>query len=102
MPEPVAPTLMILLVTAVSLLVWLLALVLGVSRRLSRIERRMAGDSGREEASDAAASHVASPAGGAFEVFLDEDPARRELPKGEQFAAYRRWRHERGMNWSKS
>ncbi len=34
-----------------------------------------------------------------FNVFLDEDPARRELPKKEQFAAFRRWREERGMNW---
>lgn len=34
-----------------------------------------------------------------FEVFLEEEPERRELPKKEQFAAFRRWREERGMNW---
>jgi hypothetical protein len=100
MPEPDAPTLMILLAAALCLLGWLLVLVLGVSRRLARLERRLAGDADRQESADAAAAPVEYPAGGAFEAFLDEDPARRELPKGEQFAAYRRWRHERGMNWS--
>jgi hypothetical protein len=34
-----------------------------------------------------------------FEAFLAEDPARRQLPKKEQFAAFRRWREEKGMNW---
>jgi len=34
-----------------------------------------------------------------FEAFLAEDAARRELPKKEQFAAFRRWRAEKGMNW---
>jgi hypothetical protein len=34
-----------------------------------------------------------------FDAFLAEDPARRELPKKEQFAAFRRWRAEKGMNW---
>ncbi|MCX6874175.1 MAG: hypothetical protein NTW21_10260 [Verrucomicrobia bacterium] len=39
--------------------------------------------------------------GRAFETFLGEDPARRKLPKSEQFSAYRRWRREHGLNWSK-
>lgn len=34
-----------------------------------------------------------------FAEFLAEDPARRELPKKEQFAAFRRWRDEKGLNW---
>lgn len=34
-----------------------------------------------------------------FEAFLAEDPLRRALPKNEQFAAFRRWRSEKGMNW---
>lgn len=38
--------------------------------------------------------------GGAFEGFLDEEPGRRALPKGEQFAAYRKWRQEKGLNWT--
>ncbi len=34
-----------------------------------------------------------------FAVFLEEDPSRRELPKKEQFEAFRHWRSERGLNW---
>lgn len=34
-----------------------------------------------------------------FAEFLAENPARRELPKKEQFAAFRRWREEKGLNW---
>ena len=36
----------------------------------------------------------------AFEQFLAEDPARISMPKSEQFAAYRQWRKDKGMNWS--
>lgn len=34
-----------------------------------------------------------------FAEFLAENPARRELPKKEQFASFRRWREEKGLNW---
>ena len=34
-----------------------------------------------------------------FAEFLAEEPARQELPKKEQFAEFRRWRDERGLNW---
>ncbi len=34
-----------------------------------------------------------------FAAFLEEDPARRELPKREQFAAFRKWREDKGLNW---
>ncbi|MFT3992008.1 MAG: hypothetical protein QM680_11415 [Luteolibacter sp.] len=36
-----------------------------------------------------------------FEEFLKEDPQRLLLSKSEQSAAYRRWRRENGMTWSK-
>ena len=100
MPEAVAPTVLILLWSAVALLVCLLALGMLIFRRLSRIERRMAENSGRREGTEVAAAEIQP--GGAFETFLNEDPSRRELPKREQFAAYRQWRQERGMNWSNS
>ncbi len=35
-----------------------------------------------------------------FRQFLEEDPARREMSKKEQFSAFRKWRSERGLNWS--
>lgn len=34
-----------------------------------------------------------------FALFLAEDPARKDLAKKDQFAAFRRWRDEKGMNW---
>jgi hypothetical protein len=40
------------------------------------------------------------PADGAFAEFLAEDPQRRNLPKREQAESYRRWRRNRGLNWS--
>ena len=105
MPEADAPTVLILLWLAVALLVCLLVCLLALGlvtfRRLSRIERRLVENSGRQEAAEAAAA-TEIHAGGAFEAFLTEDPSRRELPKREQFAAYRQWRHERGLNWSNS
>ena len=36
-----------------------------------------------------------------FEEFLNEDPERGKLTKKEQFKAYRAWRTEKGLNWSK-
>ena len=37
-----------------------------------------------------------------FAAFLEEDPSRKELPKKEQFAAFRKWREEKGLNWKAS
>lgn len=34
-----------------------------------------------------------------FQEFLDEDPARKEMSKKEQFAEFRKWRAENGLNW---
>lgn len=78
----------------------LLALVLLVrlSSRVSRLARALAPvpevvpeREAREE--------IPAASAGAFEAFLAEDPARRELPKKDQFAAFRRWRAEKGLNW---
>jgi hypothetical protein len=104
MPEPGVPIVITILLAACVLLLLLLLLVaLAVAGRLRRLEKRLApaatvNDAGvRGKAAD---EPDASP-GGAFDEFLREDPARRGLTKSEQFAAYRRWRQERGMNWSK-
>ncbi len=76
-------------------------LVLGA--RLRRIERQLA--SGRKPSS--AEPEPAEPASseseqaGLFEEFLSEDPQRRLLSKKEQFEGFRKWRKERGLNWSK-
>ena len=77
----------------------LFLLVVGLSGKIKRLSRMLAQQEpqiGPElgEKKDATADQKKW-----FEVFLEEDPARRELPKKEQFAAFRRWREEQGLNW---
>lgn len=90
----------------------LLALLLGVVvlgavgifralRLLHVIERRLFQIAETSAQSQAAADSPEGSARGVFEDFLDEDSTRRRLPKREQFEAYRRWRQEKGLNWSK-
>lgn len=102
MSEPVAPLVVILLASVLGLLGLVFAILVRTAARVARIERLLAGERPREEVAGTSPSPAESAAGGAFETFLSEDPARRELPKGEQFAAYRRWRQARGLNWSNS
>ena len=102
MPEAENPMLLPLLCTCAGLLVVALILIFRISGRLTRIEMALKRpEASRERPEEAPLVAETSP-GGAFEVFLNEDPARRELTKPEQFAAYRQWRHEKGMNWSNS
>jgi hypothetical protein len=98
MPSPEPRLLLILLCCATSLLLVLVLMLWRISRSLARIERALAMDAGMRNADEAAAG---TTGGGAFETFLNEEPERRVLPKSEQFAAYRRWRQEKGLNWSK-
>ncbi len=102
MPESEAPTFVILLSSCAGLLVLVLFMTFRLSRRLSRIESLLGQSASHPESSGSVPSEAETSSGGAFEVFLSEDPARRELRKGEQFSAYRRWRQEKGLNWSNS
>lgn len=107
MPAAETPlTLVILLYSSLGLLVILLALVFRISGKLSRLENLLSQGKSRSstpsEPAPAAPSVAETSPGGAFEAFLAEDSARRELTKSEQFAAYRQWRQEKGMNWSNS
>lgn len=100
MPELTSSTVVILL--AALLGVALLLILAGISRSLLRIERRLAEQPSPLRGADLAPSSSETSAGGAFETFLSEDPARRKLTKAEQFAEYRKWRQENGLNWSNS
>ena len=102
MPEPIAPQLLIPLLSALGLLVLLIAMVFGLSRRLGRIERLLKQTDERSESAGQEPTSAETSPGGAFETFLNEDSARRKMTKGEQFAAYREWRKKNGMNWSNS
>ncbi|RYD20022.1 MAG: hypothetical protein EOP88_16710 [Verrucomicrobiaceae bacterium] len=107
MPE--TNTLAILLYCCFGLLITLFILVLRISGKLNRLESLISQSKSRSASAPAPAEPVSgapsaaetSP-GGAFEAFLAEDSSRRELTKSEQFAAYRQWRQEKGMNWSNS
>ncbi len=92
---------LILIISAVLLLIFLVAVSFRVLKRLKRMEAILAGGVGGREKMDADESPQESGAGGTFEAFLNEDPARLEMSKSERFAAYRRWRQENGLNWSK-
>lgn len=100
MPEAAAPLLVILLAACAGLLVLVLLLVLRISWRLSRMETRASLSSSNPQPTAPVPSKAETAPGGAFEAFLAADPSRRDLPKGEQFSAYRQWRHDKGMNWS--
>jgi len=102
MPDADSPALQILLYISVGLLAAIALLCWRISRRLARLERRLGTGAAHADADAAAPTAAETSAGGAFETFLSEDPARRALPKGEQFAAYRKWRQEKGLNWSGS
>lgn len=102
MPESDLSTLVILLSSCVGLLLLILLTLLRISTKLSRLSGNRSQESVRQDLGEHAPSAAERSAGGAFESFLSEDPARRELPKGEQFSAYRQWRQEKGLNWSNS
>ncbi len=103
MPESEVSNVVVLLASCAGLLVLVLFLIIRISSRLARIERLVVqGQTRHESAAEQGPSVAETSPGGAFEAFLNEDPARRDLPKGEQFSAYRLWRQEKGMNWSNS
>lgn len=102
MPESVS-TVVILLSACVGMLFLLVLVALRIGGRLVRIERVLM----RQKDEDGGLRDSLPPlpeaeAGGAFDEFLREDPARRRMVKSEQFAAYRQWRQDRGMNWTNS
>jgi hypothetical protein len=86
------------------LLLLLVLALLGVSvatlRRVGQLQRSSRVRKVAAEPVEEAPPAVETSPGGAFEAFLEEDPARRNLPKNEQFKAYRKWRQEKGYNWS--
>lgn len=98
---PFAVQLIILASCSVGILLVLVLLNLRMSRRLATLEKSMIQLSERGHEGEVGGGADVSP-GGAFEAFLEEDPAREQMSKSEQFAAYRQWRHEKGMNWGGS
>lgn len=94
-------TVVILLCTCAGLLFLVLMSVIRLGGCVRRIEKHLGHGVAGEVAAPVPGISETSH-GGAFETFLKEDPSRRGLSKSEQFAAYRRWRQENGLNWSNS
>lgn len=89
----------------VLLLLIILIVLLQINAKLtnlSRLNQRPMPSSKTVENEKESSSNqeIEVPSGTRFEEFLSEDPARRALPKKEQFKAYRKWRAEKGLNWS--
>lgn len=91
----------ILLGACLVMLVFVVVLIFRVSWRLGKIEYLITGNDDSMPSREQETNGPSGGQGGVFETFLAEDPARRRLTKGEQATAYRRWRQEKGMNWSK-
>ncbi len=109
MPESEMPTYLFPLVILLSLGLLMtgigMILNLRILGRLGRLEKAISQSSksrGVRETPEAEPSSAETSQGGAFETFLSEDPARLRLSKAEQFAAYRQWRDDKGLNWSNS
>lgn len=93
-------TIIMLLAVAVGLLLLLLVVVTRIGRCVQRVERVLERTRGAGDGVATAPDSKPSRQDGEFEAFLQEDPARRQLAKSEQFSAYRRWRRDKGLNWS--
>ncbi|MGL4399802.1 MAG: hypothetical protein ACRCXD_08025 [Luteolibacter sp.] len=102
MPESDFSTVIILLALCTLLLLMLLFLAIRIFALLGKIEGLARQQPVRQEPLESGPSAAETSPGGAFELFLNEEPERRDLPKAEQFSAYRLWRQKKGMNWSNS
>ena len=85
---------------SLSLLIAMLILLLSIRVAVARIESRISRTLQAAETQATSSSQEGSTS--AFDQFLAEDPKRLSLSKTEQFAAYREWRKDKGMNWSGS
>ncbi|MEI6675198.1 MAG: hypothetical protein WCO57_08485 [Verrucomicrobiota bacterium] len=90
-----------LLAVCAGLLLLLLLAVMRAGRGLARIAGLLEKRGGGGEGAASMLATRKSSHDGEFETFLKADPARRQLTKSEQFRAYRRWRQQQGLNWSK-
>jgi hypothetical protein len=77
----------------------LFLLIVGISGKIKRLSRMLVQQEPPIGPDLAGKKEATADQKKWFEVFLNEDPARRELPKKEQFAAFRRWREDQGLNW---
>lgn len=95
-------TITVLCYIGVIALIAILILLFRINGRLAALSYKLSKSSRSSKLAepDAETQDVEVPSGTHFEEFLNEDPQRRTLAKKEQFKAYRKWRTEKGLNWS--
>lgn len=89
--------------TATAVLIVILLLLIRINTKLTYLSAKLSrsGRSAKLEDTETAPNVVEAGPGTHFEEFLNEDEQRRSLTKKEQFKAYRKWRTDKGLNWSK-
>lgn len=100
--EPQSTVILIAIYFTIFLLVVIILMIARIFGRLKHLEGQFSRGKSNVEVSEPVPSVAETSPGGAFEAFLAEDPGRLQLTKKEQFAAYRKWRQENGLNWSNS
>ncbi|WP_411826386.1 hypothetical protein [Luteolibacter sp. AS25] len=106
MPTSFSPefplSIIILSYIATFLLAVILLVLFRISSQLTLLSGSMAKSSRPTKATEKEElPNISEPEPGSpFDEFLTEDPERKNLTKKEQFKAYRKWRSEKGLNWS--
>ena len=102
---PLAITILAYVATGALILIFFI--LLSIQSRLTTIAAKLSSKSSssatrKVSSEESDEPEMAEPEPGSpFDNFLKEDPQRRSLTKKEQSKAYRRWRADRGLNWSK-
>ncbi|MGC4014957.1 MAG: hypothetical protein QM755_10645 [Luteolibacter sp.] len=99
MPEAQLENLFIVAVFGTGLLLLCVFLLARISWRLGRIEKSLVVQLETGRKPEKSESPEAADMSGLFGRFLSEHPEWVQEPKAEQFAAYRKWRKEQGLNW---
>lgn len=103
MPELSLSLVMSVMIAVLCLLVVQCLMMMRLMRRVSQIAIASARtDKEREKEREERERELVVKNESAFESFLKEDPSRMQLTKSEQFAAYRQWRKNKGLNWKTS
>jgi hypothetical protein len=106
-PTPLDPSfplhITLLLYTATGALLLILFLLFLIHSKFYALSAKLtrSSRSAKNEEQDAFPNVVEAPSSTHFEEFLNEHSDRRRLTKKEQFKAYRAWRSEKGLNWTK-
>ena len=90
----------ILCYSGVFLLFVILLLLFRINVQLAKLSIRLSKSSRSSKLAEPEPQHTEAEPDTPFEEFLNEDMQRRSLSKKDQSEAYRKWRSEKGLNWT--